>query len=537
MFNRLFCLRSHPGSLTPWVWGGAVQTVSLACASGVVAVGMARQAILRGEVDRALVVGVDALCNFIYRGFATLQALDVDGARPFDAHRAGLTVGEGGMAVTLERANGDLCVLGYGGSNDANHITGPARDGRGLVAALERAFDGTNLKPEQVGVGVLHGTGTRYNDAMEGVGYGRVFGPNAMPTLSVKGAIGHTMGAAGLANIIVAARSLRDGRVPPNVGLREQDPEIALDIVNGPPRSVARPYAVTSASGFAGVNAAVLLGPARQEPPRGRRKKQTPTPPNRPEPVVTAHVQIPSDRASAVARIGARAARRLDDLCVLGVAAADTLIASSALSPGDLQAEPLGLVLGTALGCLESDHGFYLRELNPEAYDPSPRLFAYTLPNIVLGETAIRHRLTGENVVVSAGRASGLVALTEADRRIRSGAWARAMVLIVDAVGPAAELLAPKMTGVAWAWLLEQRSLATARGAEIWGVAQGTVRRAPVGDLRTPARVVPPADGGEPLGAAGLEALSQHLRNRAPGTVEVVCPSGYAARVEWTPQR
>ena len=509
---------------------GPRHTVSLACASGIVAVGLARQALLRGDADRALVVGADALCNFIFRGFATLQALDPAGSRPFDARRAGLTVGEGAAAVALDRGDGPVLTLGYGASNDANHITGPARDGRGLVAALEQSLAEAEVPPANVGFAVLHGTGTRYNDAMEGVAYAKVFGERALPALSIKGAVGHTMGAAGLMNLVVAVRGLLSNRVPPSVGMSSPDLDIPLDVVSGEPRSVSSSWAVTSASGFAGVNAAVVIGrshPSGLAPGREGGSVRVASGADKANvSLVTGFARLEGDRAAAVDRIGARAARRLDDLCLFGVAAAESLLSQVGLSPETFAAEPHGLVLGTALGCLESDYGFYVRELDPERYDPSPRLFAYTLPNIVLGEAAIRYRWPGENVVLSAGRVSGLAALLEADRRIKTGVWARALVLSVDAVGPAAEKLTIEASPVATAWLLEREDIA-AGAADGYGTLDGQVQGAPVGDL---AAFESPA---EPLGSAGMETLASLVLGRQSGAVEVTCPSGYAAAVEW----
>ena len=564
---------------------GPVCTVSLACASGLVAVGQARLSLARGEVDRALVVGTDALCNFIYRGFASLQALDPKGARPFDQTRSGLSVGEGSAAVALEQGSGPLTVAGYGASNDANHITGPSRDGRGLVRALEDGLADAKAGAGDVGFAVLHGTATKYNDAMEGVAYSRVFGARSLPVLSVKGAVGHTMGAAGLINLVTTVNALRAGEVPPSVGVSVVDPEIPLDVVDAP-RAVETQWAVTSASGFAGVNAAVVLhaaarsgGAAHYVPVRDARRDDadsandgaspqtsmvdgppaasdgastgddspavhpasdgSPTDRSAPEvqsgPVLTAFARLAPERAEAVQLIGARAARRLDDLCLFGVAVGQAVLTQSGLTAEAFAAGKHGLVLGTALGCLESDYGFYARELAPDEFDPSPRLFAYTLPNIVLGETAIRHGLQGENLVLSAGRASGLTALVEASERIRSGAWDRALVVVADAVGPAADRLTPDgTTGVAMGWLLEHPQAAEARGATILGRLSGRRWSVSTGDLGSPARVAPAETRVEPLGAAGLVALATSVTSQTSGRVEVECPSGYAASITFS---
>ncbi|CAN0595148.1 unnamed protein product, partial [Laminaria digitata] len=136
-----------------------------------------------------------------------------------------------------------------------HHITGPARDGRGLKQALKGALKGC---AGQVAFAVAHGTGTVYNDAMEGQAYGALL--DRVPLTAIKGGVGHLMGAAGLANVIVAICSLRAQACPPISRLSAPDPDIELDLVQGKLREVEGGVAVVSASGFAGVNAALCLG-------------------------------------------------------------------------------------------------------------------------------------------------------------------------------------------------------------------------------------------------------------------------------------
>ncbi len=237
---------------------GLVQTLSLACASGTSALGCALHLLRRGRAARVLVVGVEALCEFIVRGFASLRALDAEAARPFDAERGGLSVGEGAAAITLERGEG-VRLVGFGDSNDANHITGPSRDGSGLSLALERALADAGLPVERVGAVSAHGTATRYNDAMEGKAWARLLGAHRAPVHGVKGAIGHTMGAAGLIEAILAARGLQTGAWPPIAGLRTPDPQIDLALQRAGPVPLLGDCVMSSSSGFAGVNSAVVL--------------------------------------------------------------------------------------------------------------------------------------------------------------------------------------------------------------------------------------------------------------------------------------
>ncbi len=240
---------------------GPVRTVSVACASGTTALGHAMRLIRRGRARRVLVVGADALCGFIVRGFASLRALADAPARPFDADRTGLSVGEGAAALVVEAGDGPALarIAGYGGSNDANHITGTSRDGSGLARALRLALADAGIDGAQVDLVSAHGTGTRFNDAMEGKGYRSVLGGNRAAVHGMKGATGHAMGAAGLLEAVLCVRGLQAGLWPPVAGLQTPDPEIDLDPVCGAPRPVDARWALSSSSGFSGINSAVVL--------------------------------------------------------------------------------------------------------------------------------------------------------------------------------------------------------------------------------------------------------------------------------------
>jgi len=514
----LFSLAPHLAQALGW--RGPVLTVSVACASGLAALEVARQHITRGAASRALVVGVDTVSDFVYRGFEALRALDPKGARPFDAQRGGLSLGEGAVALTLEPDRpGHAQLLGYGASNDAHHITGPARDGRGLKQALKGALKGS---AGQVAFAVAHGTGTVYNDAMEGQAYQAVL--DRVPLTAIKGGVGHLMGAAGLANVIVAICGLKAQACPPISRLSVPDPEIDLDIVQGTLREVQGGVALVSASGFAGVNAALCLGAQPAARPRARNKSGQGA-------WVRGWSDGPADRAAQEARVGTKAARRLDDLCLLGLGAAQAALEHAELTAEDFARGPHGLVLGTALGCLESDYSFYTGALKTEGPPSNPRVFAYTLSNIVLGELAIRHGFTGENLVVSAGRVSGLAALCEAAGRIESGAWSTALVLMVEAVGPAAQVLATALPR-----RLRPRASAVVLQAEPKG-ARAHVR----GRLIAHAideRGGPEYTGREPedpLGAAGWDDLLGALGQRTKEGLRVACGSGYAVHLDVGP--
>lgn len=263
---------SRPGLLLDRVCSalgtaGPAMVISSACASATSAIAQAAAMVRTGHASSVLVVSCDSVTEFVFSGFSTLMALDAEGARPFDKTRKGLTPGEAAgymlvMSDSRARAEGRPAmgeIAGWGMSNDANHMTGPSRDGAGLAAAVSRALASAGIDRSTVASVCAHGTGTPYNDAMEMKAFRLVFGGNPVPTYSVKGAIGHTMGAAGLVEAVVTLESLRRGAVPPTVNTAQVD-EDAVGWVS--PETVptqGADTALTTNSGFGGVNAALVL--------------------------------------------------------------------------------------------------------------------------------------------------------------------------------------------------------------------------------------------------------------------------------------
>lgn len=248
---------------------GPVATVSAACASGTLAVIDAAQQ-LRSDSgpSTVLVVGIDLLSTFVTSGFARLHALARERCRPFDLHRDGLALGEGAGALVLatraeaRRRNWPVLavVKGWGVSGDAGHITAPCREASGLLRALALCTGGGR---QPVGAINAHGTGTRFNDAMEIRAFREKFA-GAVPFHSIKGAIGHCLGAAGVIEAAVAINSLAAGQIPPTVGLEEPDKELG-HLAGAMSFNLVHPSIISCNSGFGGINAAVLLRRAGTE--------------------------------------------------------------------------------------------------------------------------------------------------------------------------------------------------------------------------------------------------------------------------------
>ncbi len=244
-----------------------VETVSVACASGNAALGLARDLLNDGECDVVLAGGVDALSDFVMAGFGVLRAMAPTACRPFDRQRNGLNLGEGAALLVLERpddarrrgAKIRALLSGFGASADAYHMTSPAPDGRGAAAAMCAALDEAGAQASDVALVSAHGTATALNDRMEAHALAQLFGATTPPVNSIKGAIGHTLAAAGALEAVMCVRALEERLLPPTVGLVERDPELRIDVVAGEARALGEGVALSTSSGFGGLNVALVF--------------------------------------------------------------------------------------------------------------------------------------------------------------------------------------------------------------------------------------------------------------------------------------
>ncbi len=241
--------------------------ISAACASSSVAVARAAAMIRSGYSDCVLVVACDGITEFVLSGFSSLMALDKVPAMPFDKNRGGLSLGEAAafaLVMSDSRAKKEKRkilgeVKGWGLSDDANHMTGPSRTGGGLALAIKKAMKMAGISENKIGFIAAHGTGTVYNDAMELKAFNAVFKGKKKPLYSLKGGLGHTMGAAGLVELIIALRALKEKKVPPTVNLKDPDEDAAGWVSSMQRPLVENKKALITNAGFSGINAALVL--------------------------------------------------------------------------------------------------------------------------------------------------------------------------------------------------------------------------------------------------------------------------------------
>jgi 3-oxoacyl-[acyl-carrier-protein] synthase-1 len=239
---------------------GPTLAISTACSSSAKVFATAQRWIAAGVCDAAVVAGVDSLCGTTLHGFASLQLVSRTPCRPFDAAREGLSLGEGAGFALLERAPAGarrLALAGYGESADAHHMSAPHPEGLGARLAMSAALERSGLPAAAIGYVSAHGTATRNNDVVESRAIAAVVGGRT-PIVSVKGAIGHTLGAAGMASAVAALASIEHGFVPGTANTSTIDPECGNAVQL---ETVARRVdaVLVNALGFGGNNASLVF--------------------------------------------------------------------------------------------------------------------------------------------------------------------------------------------------------------------------------------------------------------------------------------
>ncbi len=255
--------------------------VTTACATGAHNIGAAVRSIRHGYADVALAGGAEESVNPIcIAGFANLGALSEEedptaASRPFDVRRSGFVAGEGAGAVVLESLEHALArgakpiaeITGFGSTGDAYHMTAPEPSGEGILRAMRQALSEGGFAPEDVGHVNAHGTATPANDATESHALLALAGEEAgkkIPVTSVKGATGHTLGAAGAIEAIVTALSVATDCVPPTTGFEQADPDCPVNVVREAIEGYPQKVALSNSLGFGGHNAVLAISPYRE---------------------------------------------------------------------------------------------------------------------------------------------------------------------------------------------------------------------------------------------------------------------------------
>jgi 3-oxoacyl-[acyl-carrier-protein] synthase-1 len=233
--------------------------ISNACISGLTALLTGKRLLEMGQYKHAVVAGADIISSFILSGFQSFQAISARPCRPFDATRNGINLGEAAATIILSSAinNKSVQLTGGGVTNDANHISGPSRSGQELCMAIDKALKQAHVSSADIGFISAHGTATIYNDEMEAKAFS-LAGMEAIPLNSLKGYYGHTLGAAGIVESVIAIHSLQQNKMIATRGF--QQPGVSMPVtVCRETMTIETNHCLKTASGFGGCNAALVF--------------------------------------------------------------------------------------------------------------------------------------------------------------------------------------------------------------------------------------------------------------------------------------
>ncbi len=385
--------------------------VSNACISGCAAQLTAFNMLQYSDKYKHIVViGAEVLSKFIISGFQSFKALSPERCKPFDAKRCGLNLGEAAAAIVYGRCenpdtlpDGTIILEAGAICNDANHISGPSRTGEGLLRAIHRTTEGFDTN--RIAFINAHGTATLYNDDMESVAINRA-GMQDIPVNSLKGYYGHTLGAAGVMEVILSSIALQKHRILPSMG--SENPGTAH------PLNVCLQHSTTTGdaflkliSGFGGSNAALLFSLKKEKQVTGDRLQVTDDKirgSNSWEQIAKYHLtpdpcnlslNIDEQLTQQYRNIGINYPKffKMDRLCKAGFLGAEVLLKD--LIDDEKNNDDWGIILMNSASSLDNDRRFQ-QTIAEDDYFPSPSIFVYTLANIVTGEIAIRHKIGGE---------------------------------------------------------------------------------------------------------------------------------------------
>lgn len=383
--------------------------ISNACISGVSAFVVAKWLLTSKQYKHIIVAGCDALCEFITSGFASFKSISPNPCKPYDATRDGLTLGEAAGAVLLTT---DLNVADKSGirlvggaiSNDANHISGPSRTGDGLYYAISNAMTQAGVRNEDIGFVNTHGTATRYNDEMESkaVAWAELCDK---PLNSLKGYIGHTLGASGVVETIICVEELKQGFIFGTKGFNESDTPHKLTLSPNVQYFDKR-CCVKTASGFGGCNAAIVLDIAERDISTSTKSISS---------KIVAEYELPQSNLSFTEFIREEFKEfgesnmkfyKMSDMSKALYVAIERLLKIESLD--EIEPTRRAIVLANKSASLDADviHQQILDKHLPEG--ASPAAFVYTLANVSAGEMCIRHKIQGDNTFFIENKDSGL---------------------------------------------------------------------------------------------------------------------------------
>lgn len=377
-----------------------------ACISGVSAIILGQRLVDCGNYTHVIVCGADVQSRFIVSGFQSLKALSDEPCRPFDIERLGLNLGEAAATIVLSREmdfpkgwkvdKGAVC-------NDAYHISAPHPKGLGAGLALSKVKDSV----EPISVIGVHGTATMYNDQMESKAI-EMAELQDVPLSALKGYFGHTMGAAGVLEIIIMMRALEDGVILPSKGFETCGVSGKVKMSDKPMKAEGNTF-VKMLSGFGGCNGAVRVSdrPLPQIIVNDILVSQTHSVKITQDEIIVDgnRLDVKSNGKEMLTEVYKTKIGdypkfyKMDMLSRLAFIASELLI--EAEGQKSLNSNPSTLNSSRAIVLFNHSSSIiadcqYVKSIEKDDFFPSPAAFVYTLPNITTGEIALRNGYNGE---------------------------------------------------------------------------------------------------------------------------------------------
>ncbi|HEX2677391.1 MAG TPA: beta-ketoacyl-[acyl-carrier-protein] synthase family protein, partial [Polyangiales bacterium] len=246
---------------------GMVQTLPAACAAGNYSIAFAADLIRSGRADVVITGASELLQKIQFAGFVRLGAVAPERCQPFDKNRKGLIIGEGAGVLVLESEahavrRGATPMAEIGGTGlacDAHHITRPHPEGTGSLMAMREAISRSGVTPDEVDFINAHGTGTHANDKVESLVIREIFGTRPIPVSSMKGMLGHCMGAASALEAVACVLTVQTGIYPPTVSYETPDPECDLNLVANRAATGKADIVLNNSLAFGGYDAVVAF--------------------------------------------------------------------------------------------------------------------------------------------------------------------------------------------------------------------------------------------------------------------------------------
>ncbi len=438
-------------------FAGAVATTCSACSSSLGSVALGMTMLRTGQADLVVAGGYDAISEYAWAGFNSLRLVTDGPLRPFSKNRTGMKIGEAYAIVVLERkstadarrATAKVFVLGYGESADAHHLTQPHPAGEGAQQAMRSALDAAEITPADLSLIAAHATGTPDNDASERAALVSLLGSEStrVPVVAFKSHLGHTLGGAGAAELILSATAIQERLVPACANITPIDLEYDdLRVVTGAAEKADVRTTLNTSLGFGGANTCVVLGKSAS---RLSAKHDSTAPSevwitgigvlmpgaigneaftnrwreNRP---FSDFPKILND-ADYEHLLNARRVRRLSGYTKRMLAVATLATQDAALVDGQLLAQASGL-LGTTHGSGTYCNEYYSQIVREGVTAANPMLFAEGVPNVGAAHLSMMLGLKGACQTILGSRTAGIDALRLAWLRIASGEWKRAVV-------------------------------------------------------------------------------------------------------------